>query len=119
MIINYKNNLHFSKLFTYICSMEIIIKPKEQDTILLSQVDPEKHILVGVDVKNRPLYFTPICYDSTTFKALILTDTDGNSFNMSDTGLIKLIEENLNFVKLAAFEKKDWKKALKWLIDNC
>jgi len=104
--------------------MEIIIeKPKKTDVIYLDDIDQNKHIVVGIDDVGRPIYFTPLEFTENDFKALVLNCTNGNSFRGAvPTDLKSLIakkQRGINpFKKLAAFEKKDIKAALQWLVDN-
>lgn len=105
--------------------MEIIINPEKKDTILLSDVDPSKHIVVGIDPENRPLLFCQTQLDiwEETTRAIVVQDSNGLFYGFDKCNsiekLISMDKKTHKMVKkLAAFPKADWKEAFKWLIDN-
>jgi hypothetical protein len=96
-----------------------LIKDDSQETISISNFNYENDYIMVGKINREPVIFHSEDYEEIeTLKALALNDHSlhGNSYdnflgNMNN--VLKRAEE------VQIFNSSDWKKALKWLIDNC
>lgn len=99
--------------------MKPILKKEDKDIILTDKITGS-HIVVGLNLYNRPVILTNKDYGTEDYKFTLFNSgfTRNNGY-----GAFKSIQELVEFYmklgwKLEVFHEKDWKKALQWLIDN-
>ncbi|NET30717.1 MAG: hypothetical protein F6K19_01770 [Cyanothece sp. SIO1E1] len=82
------------------------------------------HIVVGTTINNELLILYREGYQKGIHKFGDLSDgfIEGNSYNYSKADLVTALykfNKNEHIKDIEVFDQKDWKEALKWLIDNC
>ena len=99
--------------------MKPILKKEDKDIILTDKITGS-HIVVGLDLYNRPVILTNENYNIKNYKFTLFNSgfTRNNGY-----GAFESIQEIVEYYieagwKLEVFHQKDWKKALQWLIDN-
>ena len=99
--------------------MKPILKKEDKDIILTDKITGS-HIVVGLDLYNRPVILTNENYNTKNYKFTLFNTgfTRNNGY-----GAFESIQELVEYYieagwKLEVFHQKDWKKALQWLIDN-
>ena len=99
--------------------MKPILKKEDKDIILTDKITGS-HIVVGLDLYNRPVILTNKDYGTEDYKFTLFNSgfTRNNGY-----GKFESIQELVEYYieagwKLEVFHEKDWKKALQWLIDN-
>ena len=99
--------------------MKPILKKEDKDIILTNKITGS-HIVVGLDLNNRPVILTNENYNTKNYKFTLFNSgfTRNNGY-----GAFESIQELVEYYieagwKLEVFHEKDWKKALQWLIDN-
>lgn len=99
--------------------MKPILKKEEKDVILTNKIT-SSHIVVGLDLNNNPVILTNEDYNTKNYRLTLFNRgfTRNNGY-----GAFESIKELVEYYvetgwKLEVFHEKDWKKALRWLIDN-
>ena len=99
--------------------MKPILKKEDKDIILTDKITGS-HIVVGLDLYNRPVILTNKDYGTEDYKFTLFNSgfTRNNGYGKFES-IQELVEYYLKLNwKLEVFHERDWKKALQWLIDN-
>lgn len=96
-----------------------LVKKIKQEEISVNEIDYDNDNLIIVSKRSGEpvIYYSKEYEQLSSLEALCFSDRSlqGNSYD--DT---KTIEDILDRSKdTHVFKSKDWKEALKWLIDNC
>lgn len=107
----------------------IVVTTRQTSTIHISEVDQLKHIVVAV-IDGLPTILGKGYHEPKEQLSFLILGTDqpntntitrgnGYSYNNEDDTVEKMILRAIhNGHKVEVFEKRDWKYALQWLIDN-
>ena len=102
--------------------MKVINKTEQTDTLLVKDVDENKHIVVGIIHKSPCILTKSYHTKQYAFVSLDSKPVMGNGYSpgWNRNTTIKEIMDlyNTGDNKVEAFTSAEWKKALQWLIDN-
>ena len=102
--------------------MKIIFEKESTDSIRLEDVTKNYIIVCSGAISSQPgILSVSNLYDTDyNFRYLASGFTYGNYFSLTSGSIKDIIKAaQQKGYKIEVFKQEDWKKALRWLIDNC
>lgn len=107
--------------------MKLVEKVVNKEFISIDEIT-FNHIIVGTSKYNNPLILSKgyyeenanLCFMMINGDNSIITKGNGYAFSNDDDSPCKMVRKAIyNGCKVEVFDRRDWKQALQWLIDNC